>query len=260
MVAYAKRQKTAEKKTLRKHPSMFRWLTKISFVAAEYQTIVNVLTTPTLSALFGDSVPIRRLNNASKTKSYVKALAADDIKETLSLFGHTRDNFGNDKDGPDQFDAFVAEIQAAASKRAPVIHDFYQVQSIDWPLAETTKRVHCECALLCHLGQLGLPMLPYIGVSKLSCAFCDLYFAAYRAQMKVEVYTHGTHGQATVWMCPDFPGDAEVKDDFCKKLWKYIEIRLEEETSLRRASMHSQSTTASGDSGKVSFISIRSLD
>lgn len=51
----------------------------------------------------------------------------------------------------------------------------------------------------------------YIGVSTPSCAFCDLYFAAYREQQQVEVYAHGTHGHTT-W--PASPGDAVVKADF----------------------------------------------
>ena len=101
-------------------------------------------------------------------------------------------------------------------------------------------------------------MLPYIGVSKLSCAFCDLYFAAYRDQMKVDVYTHGTHGQTTAWMCPDFPDNAAVKDDFCKKLCAYIKLRVTEER-LRRLSMTSQSTTASDDSGKLFYDFLRAL-
>ena len=89
-------------------------------------------------------------------------------------------------------------------------------------------------------------MLNYIGqISKLSCAFCDHYFAAYRAQMNVEAYTHETHGQATEWMCPDFPGDAVVKDDFCKKLCEYIKVRLEAEKALGSSEMYSQSTAAS---------------
>ncbi|KAI0729169.1 hypothetical protein C8Q72DRAFT_830513 [Fomitopsis betulina] len=75
----------------------------------------------------------------------------------------------------------------------------------------TVKHVHCECALLHHLEKLEQPMQLYIGVSTPSCAFCDLYFAAYREQQQVEVYAHGTHGHTT-W--PASPGDAVVKADF----------------------------------------------
>ena len=98
-------------------------------------------------------------------------------------------------------------------------------------------------------------MLPYIGVSKLSCAFCELYFAAYRDYKGVKAYTHGTRGQATPWMCPASPEDDGVKALFCVKLRGYIKDRLYDEKvrrnaeaeARRKASMHSESMVSSED-------------
>ena len=59
-------------------------------------------------------------------------------------------------------------------------------------------------------------------------------------------------------MCPDFPGDAVVKDDFCKKLCEYIKVRLEAEKALR-SSMHSQSTTISRSNDRSMGTALREL-
>ena len=65
--------------------------------------------------------------------------------------------------------------------------------------------------------------------------------------MQVEIYTHGTHDQTTAWMCPDFPDNAAVKDDFRKKLRAYIDIRIADE--MRRPN----------DAGKLFYAFLRAL-
>ena len=78
-----------------------------------------------------------------------------------------------------------------------------------------TVPVHCECLLLVHLHQQ--PAVPYIGVSKLSCGFCRMYFAAYREVTRVEFYARGSHGQMGPWALPVL-GDATLQ---CSPLSPY---------------------------------------
>ncbi|KAJ6538870.1 hypothetical protein DFH09DRAFT_1042040 [Mycena vulgaris] len=65
---------------------------------------------------------------------------------------------------------------------------------------EIKSLVHCECRLLMKIH--NSPTMPYIGVSKPSCAFCDLYFSAYRDATKSPICTRDTHGQTAAWTCP----------------------------------------------------------
>ena len=119
------------------------------------------------------------------------------------------------------------------------------------------KYVHCECAVLCHLDRIGQAMMPYIGISKSSCVFCVLFFAAYR-EHKGPVYAHGSHGRITAWKYPAFADNAEIKATFCEKLVEYIEVMLKDERERRRASMHSQRTVSLKDASE-SFHALRIL-
>ena len=59
-----------------------------------------------------------------------------------------------------------------------------------------------------------------------------MYVAAYREQRDVEVFMQKTHKHMTPWMCPSFPDDAAVKDDFCQKLCGHIKTQLAEIRAL----------------------------
>ena len=98
-------------------------------------------------------------------------------------------------------------------------------------------------------------MMPYIGVSELSCAFCDLFFAAYR-EHKGAVYTHGTHGQMAPWKYPILETNAEIKTTFCQKMIEYIKARLADEKWRRKASVYSQSTVSSMDGSSESMYTL----
>ncbi|KAJ6585024.1 hypothetical protein B0H19DRAFT_1107727 [Mycena capillaripes] len=89
--------------------------------------------------------------------------------------------------------------------------------------------VHCECQLLASLH--ARPALPYIGVSKSSCVFCDDYFAVYREKTKSALCTRGTHGQTAPWTCPtlnDPAVDMAVREAVCSNLLARIRKGWEE--------------------------------
>lgn len=71
-------------------------------------------------------------------------------------------------------------------------------------------------------------MIPYIGLSKSSCAFCDVFFAAYR-EHKGEVYTHVTDGRTAAWKYPALAENTEIKTTFCLKVGEHIKAGLVEE-------------------------------
>lgn len=91
-------------------------------------------------------------------------------------------------------------------------------------------------------------MIPYIGVSKLSCLFCDLVFAAYRQATDTLVYTRGTHSQTTVWSYVEFrqdsPLNSKIKEIIRGKLLSKIN---RDWVRLRPHSTGSNSTDASDD-------------
>ncbi|KAJ7706881.1 hypothetical protein B0H17DRAFT_1001319 [Mycena rosella] len=79
---------------------------------------------------------------------------------------------------------------------------------------------HCECLVLT-AGIHGRQAVPYVGVSKSCCAFCQLYFAAYREVIGVMIYTRrGTHSQTSPWLFPslDDPSADRLKAQFVEKL------------------------------------------
>ncbi|KAI0310877.1 hypothetical protein OF83DRAFT_1178113 [Amylostereum chailletii] len=142
--------------------------------------------------------------------------------------------------------------------------------------------VHCECALLASLH--GRRFIPYIGVSKLSCKLCHMYFSAYSEVMGASIATQGYHSQLVVpWLSPDLrvrsPDLAErvleenrdVHDKLKTKILQEILDhlrRLEKEENERRAKewrnrtharLASQSTTGSCE-GLVSDMKTTSAD
>lgn len=95
--------------------------------------------------------------------------------------------------------------------------------------------LHCECAIFTQVHNQRA--IPYIGVSKPPCAFCNHYFKAYCSATNKKFTTRGTHGQSTDWRFPvlhDASGkpldvNDEITADFCRQLrhriadsWHYL--------------------------------------
>ncbi|KAI0827827.1 hypothetical protein BC628DRAFT_1431501 [Trametes gibbosa] len=151
--------------------------------------------------------------------------------------------------------AFVTELEIVDITTVFVglefnVDNFEGIQDLIDDVQPKVKHVHCKCALLYRLEQLGQVMLPYIGVSKLSCVFCEMYFACYRLAKGSGMRTRGTHGQTTARMWPDIPRDGPIRTLFCEKARQYLKERLANAKTQRLASTSSQSTTASNDIGQ----------
>lgn len=185
---------------------------------------------------------------SSNSQSATSRKALVYLKYTEKDFSHYRTNDGL---------TLVQDVIKKANKCVSLICAYQDTLLTDGHAArDTTKHLHCECTVLCRLGQEPTreDVQWYTGVSKLSCTFCELYFAAHCAinigkSEGGSFHTRGTHGQPTAaWMWPSAPGDAAIKESFCDMLLEYIKERLEAMKKSKRVSFHSQSTVASDDS------------
>ncbi len=92
----------------------------------------------------------------------------------------------------------------------------------------------------------GVPAIPYVGVSKLSCSLCNSYFEAYRTVTGQGIRTRATHGQMVPWRCPSL-GDQAVDEEVRSELSTKLRILLVDNVDRywKRASLSSQSATPS---------------
>ena len=102
--------------------------------------------------------------------------------------------------------------------------------------------MHCECTILNSIH--GRTAIPYIGVSKLSCAFCFQYFDAYNSHVPTPIRTRGTHSQSSVWRYPTTLEDRNIQDTFCATLRNQIAVGWKERGPV---SADLQSTDPSAD-------------
>lgn len=251
----------------RSPPNTVKWLKKVSYVARAYRALTEMLTTPALSALFGSSVSVHPVANPPPARLQTMP-TAEDIRATLTTLGYTSGYFIACQ--PEKFDHFVGELTAAVTNRGT-----YTVSIPVFPLRDTCTfyanrpcidnalRIHCECALFCHLRQHDQPIVPYIGLSNPPCIFCTIYLAAYRNTQQDDTTTRGTEGHiaAGTWTCPNIPdmpdaATTQLGKMILVRLSDYIHGRLRKETSFRRRKtlMSTQSTLAPNDTKcKFSF-------
>jgi hypothetical protein len=85
--------------------------------------------------------------------------------------------------------------------------------------------VHAELAMIIAMvkGEIK-DVLPYIGVSKLSCTMCSHYVGAFNQVYKQNIVTKGSHGKAYPgWSWPSFPGrDEELRQAFLGRVRRQL--------------------------------------
>ncbi|KAJ6507893.1 hypothetical protein C8R47DRAFT_1099897 [Mycena vitilis] len=121
----------------------------------------------------------------------------------------------------------VSTEEATTSYAEEAVTDFFQL--IQQSLAKNDGRLpkllspHCECILLRHHLNHFLddsststpPRIPYpyLGVSKMSCFQCTLYFHAYKAcQLGPPFQTRGCHTKVFACALPKHPGAPDAAD------------------------------------------------
>ena len=101
---------------------MSRWLSKVSFVATDYRSLVNVLTSASLSAYFGDHVPIHHIPGSLTSAVHDTELTVDTIKDTLSAFGYPQTSVIYDNSSVlTRFEQYVLKV-AESSNRSAGMH------------------------------------------------------------------------------------------------------------------------------------------
>lgn len=97
---------------------------------------------------------------------------------------------------------------------------------------ESPMPAHCECQLLAKIH--NRPAIPYIGVSKLSCAFCDTYFAAYRDATRSKIRTRGANGKSADWSYPVLAEDPLVDAKIRKQVSSELLLKISDGWSQYR--------------------------
>ncbi|KAJ7497774.1 hypothetical protein FB451DRAFT_1212701 [Mycena latifolia] len=210
---------------LKKYPDAFKWLSKVVSIREHYIRISGIVTSKSLASVFLRGVDIKPVEHRGPSPT-VMSVDTETLGKVLVAAGCEDDTSGE----------FAESLRAAQGG--------VRITDNKWELT-ISPCIHCECAVLAKLH--GHPAIPYIGVSKSSCAFCDIYFAAYREATESTFCTRGGRSQTSKWKVPEIADsslDQEVRNRVCAKLLAKIKKGWFEHN---RASLASQSKTASGD-------------
>ena len=95
----------------------------------------------------------------------------------------------------------------------------------------STPTVHAELAMIIAMVKGVIKdVLPYIGVSKISCTMCSHYIGAFNQVCKQKIVTKGSHGKAYPgWFWPNFPDrDEELRQTFLGRVRRQLLSDFEE--------------------------------
>ncbi|KAJ6477402.1 hypothetical protein C8R47DRAFT_1289268 [Mycena vitilis] len=159
---------------VKKQPDVLRWLGKIVATRGHFLRIADIATSWTFPRLLLQNAQVQGVQAPSPRPI---SLDTESMNQILEAAG--------------------CEVELA---------DKAVRQFMD--LLETT---HHESMLLTNLH--NRPSIPYIGLSKLPCSFCDLFFAAYRDATNTEMYTRATHNQTVAWAHPTLAEDPACDTD-----------------------------------------------
>ncbi|KAJ6469585.1 hypothetical protein C8R47DRAFT_989441, partial [Mycena vitilis] len=216
---------------LKKDLDTLRWLQKIASIWEHAERVARLATSPKLVRILRD-VQVTPIPNKFNPK--IIKLDEATIREVL-----LESNCDINEDGEKTPRTYFEKLILAARG--------VQQDGKNYCLFDPGP-VHCECAMLAALH--GIPVIPYIGVSKLSCGFCHLYFDSYHEVTQSQIITQGSHGMATAWRAPTLVTEPEMD----KRIRLEMAARLKPVmrrgwTKWTRSSMDSQSTAASGETG-----------
>ncbi|KZV67794.1 hypothetical protein PENSPDRAFT_754680 [Peniophora sp. CONT] len=192
-----KRQKATSHVALGRHETsdVAHWLSKVTDIREHFLRVADVVASLKLLPILLHIVDIKRVAGPVPTTS----------KRTLSL-------------GYDELRRILDANDVGDVRK--LFHDLRRIFNGTWVDDNENEFVldpgstHCECQILAQIHDR--PAVPYIGISKLSCARCDMYISVYRIKSRANINTRGTHGQVSSWVFPSL-GDSE-KDSAIEKL------------------------------------------
>ncbi|KZV62034.1 hypothetical protein PENSPDRAFT_739566 [Peniophora sp. CONT] len=212
---------------LGKAPDVLRWLSKSTALCDHFLRIASVAKSSALTYMFlSEQTPPLFLANPRPNAAII-SISRQDVRQVLEAVQVEDDN--------GEIEEFLRNMGFKAGDQLEL--------AVGGP-------IHCECNVLAALCTGERPV-HYIGVSKLSCAVCDAYFAVIRAVTDEPFHTKGSHDQTTNWSCPTITNlslDALVREEFYKRLLKKLKEGWSTYNEVRRAS---QSTDVSHISVKV---------
>jgi hypothetical protein len=140
-------------------------------------------------------------------------------------------------------------LQFEQDASSPELDDIYAALRSNRKYRGTIRTpVHCECALIVHFHnrhESKVPPVEYIGVNKLSCKGCALFFEAFNAVASTRFCTRGSHQKWYFpWAVPQY--DARIIDQFGDNMVRYLQSAADSfGIKLRR---YSNSSSASRES------------
>jgi hypothetical protein len=139
-------------------------------------------------------------------------------------------------------DAAVAEISNLPADWDQKRESFIEWLSKKLEVSEVRQKpkVHAELAMIIAMAKGEIKdVLPYVGVSKLSCIMCSHYIRAFNEVTKQKIATKGSHGKAYPgWSWPSLPdSDEELRPAFLRRIRQQLLSDVEQHAeNLRRLS------------------------
>ena len=162
-----------------------------------------------------------RVLSSATTTPYCCHLSSDTIQVALNAAAAETRHTPNDWDNNCEW--FIGEVLGQLEQPNDVDHGM--------------PTVHAELAVIIAMvkGEIK-DVLPYVGVSKLSCTMCSHYIGAFNEVSEQKIVTKGSHGKAYAgWVWPTFPdNDEELRRVFLGRVRRqllsdfeaYVERRL----------------------------------
>ncbi|KAJ6591069.1 hypothetical protein DFH09DRAFT_1138481 [Mycena vulgaris] len=225
---------------IRKMPDLHRWLSKVASICSHFKCIVNAAMSNTLGPMLLN-VKVERVSNKFPLPRSEISIDREGVTSVLIAAGHKQDTENDEK---------VKKLEKDVTDFLRHLCEVYNAEPNEKGEfnVEPKLHTHCECLMLTSGIHDRAKAIPYIGVSKLSCAFCQLYFATYREVTGIQIYTRGTQSQTAPWTFPPFSGPYAVP--FESKFVEKMLAKIGEGWAVYRArplSHASQSTDRSGE-------------
>ncbi|CDO75726.1 hypothetical protein BN946_scf184921.g2 [Trametes cinnabarina] len=218
-----------------------KWLSKVVSVTADYLVVRSVALSSTMAGALFDNRPLTVVRvPKARAPAKIAEISEEQLKATLVKVGWA--DIGNE-----EYAELVDKLRRTLKKSTGQT-SAASVHSANGTISGRVHPfVHCECALLAHLHDQGMgDIVAYVGVSKLSCWLCAMYFACYREVTGTVINTRGTHGRLVQWQMPalDDPDvGPRLREKMREKLVEKLKVRAAEVRTHHRNL--SQITTAS---------------
>jgi len=185
-----------------------RWALKIMSFVISANRLFILAQSHRLRKIIHGNFSVQVLSSAITTP-YRCHLSSETIQAALNAAVAETGHLPNDWDNKCEW--FIPKVLGKLKEPIDVDH--------------STPTVHAELAMIIAMvkGEIK-DVLPYIGVSKLSCTMCSHYIGAFNQVCKQNIVTKGSHGKAYPgWSLPSFPGrDEELRQTFLGRVRRQL--------------------------------------